>query len=219
MVLIKICGVTRAAELRACAELGVDAVGLNFWSGSKRRVGEREAGDLVSAWPESGLQRVGVFVDDPPDRVAALCAGLGLDAAQLHGDRHPDDYEAIEVPLVWVVRGTPSLDALRRRRPRRPPAWVLLDAAVPGYGGEGVATDWGWAAQARAALDPWPVWLAGGLKPENAGSAIQRVRPAGLDVASGAERGPAPPGEPPHKDPEAIAALVSICHNPERERD
>ena len=54
------------------------------------------------------------------------------------------------------------------------------------------------------------MWLAGGITPSNAAAALAQVRPAGLDVASGAER----EGEPRRKDPAKIAALAAICNNP-----
>jgi phosphoribosylanthranilate isomerase len=58
-------------------------------------------------------------------------------------------------------------------------------------------------------LFPCPVWLAGGITPENAADAIDEVRPAGLDVATGAELPGAGRGE---KDHARIAALAAICH-------
>jgi phosphoribosylanthranilate isomerase len=105
-----------------------------------------------------------------------------------------------------VVRGTPALERLRVPSPG--PRWVLLDAAVAGYGGAGQPTDWGWAAEAVAALAPLPVWLAGGISPDNAAQAIAAVRPAGVDVASGAELPGASHG---HKQRSSIAALLAIC--------
>ena len=86
-------------------------------------------------------------------------------------------------------------------------AFALLDAHVPGYGGQGVTTDWPWAATAVAALAPMPVWLAGGITPDNVAAAIATVRPAGIDVASGAED-----GVPGVKSRAKIAALVQACH-------
>jgi phosphoribosylanthranilate isomerase len=101
--------------------------------------------------------------------------------------------------------------ALRRRRfrtvPTPAPAWVLLDAPTPGFGGQGVLADWTWAARVVSALAPLPVWLAGGLRPDNARAAIDAVRPAGLDVASGAEV----PGDSRRKERAAVHALLAVC--------
>lgn len=80
---------------------------------------------------------------------------------------------------------------------------------MPGYGGAGQTTDWSWARAAVQRLSPAaPVWLAGGITPDNAAAAISAVAPAGLDVASGAEAADARRGE---KDRARIAALLAAC--------
>lgn len=200
---LKICGITRREDLAMCSELGVEAVGLNFWSGSRRGLTESQALELVDGVAKGPL-RVGVFVDDPPAEVVLRVRRLELDLVQPHGDAPIEPYAALGVPYVWVVRGTPELETLRVPEPA--PAWVLLDAMVEGYGGEGRLTDWEWAARAVRWLSPLPVWLAGGVRPENAAAALQRVGPAGLDVASGAEVEGASRGE---KDREKVAALLA----------
>jgi phosphoribosylanthranilate isomerase len=68
-----------------------------------------------------------------------------------------------------------------------PPA-ALVDAAVPGqFGGTGYLADWG---QTAALAAKSPIFLAGGLTPENVADAIRAVRPWGVDVASGIESAP-----------------------------
>ena len=209
---LKICGITRAEDLRACGELGVDAVGFNLWPGSKRYVDVRAAEALVAeAGPEGAKPaRVGVFVDVDVDLLAEAIAVLDLDLLQPHGDAPLEPVLELaagyELGWIWVVRGTPDLDRLRIPEPR--PVWILLDAAVPGFGGAGQQTDWAWAAEAVAALAPTPVWLAGGLDPSNVEAAIKTVRPAGIDLASGAEVPGAAHGE---KQRERIEALVRAC--------
>ncbi len=151
---------------------------------------------------------IGVFVDPEPSALREAADQLALDAVQLHGDAPVERYAGLALPWIWVIRGTPPLRALRIPEPE--PAWILLDAAVPGFGGRGVTTDWAWASAAVQTLRPRSVWLAGGITPSNAGAAIEQVRPAGIDVASGAER----PHDARRKDPDAIAALAAICQNP-----
>ncbi|MBX7081521.1 MAG: phosphoribosylanthranilate isomerase [Nannocystaceae bacterium] len=212
MVALKICGLVRAEDLQCCRALGVGAVGLNLWPGSPRgRTIAEHAAMLAAAGAASRREplRVGVFVDPPVALVCDAIAALGLAAVQLHGDADPAAVlAAVTVPWIRVVRGTPPLHELRASLQHAPPpAWLLLDAKVEGYGGQGVATDWAWAAAVVAALAPLPVWLAGGIHPGNAAAAIAAVAPAGLDVASGAEAG-TPVGA---KDCDAIAALVRAC--------
>ncbi len=198
---LKICGLTRADDLAHCDRAGVDAVGINLWSGSRRGLSIPEAARLLAG--TGGAQRVGVFVDFTPHQAQDAARTLGLDLLQPHGDAPPQAFAELGWPWVWVVRGTPELQTLRVPTPT--PAWVLLDAAVPGFGGAGVRTDWDWAAKAVRALAPVPVWLAGGIDPDNAATALTRVNPAGLDVASGAE---APGATRGAKDPARIDALL-----------
>ncbi|MCA9649137.1 MAG: phosphoribosylanthranilate isomerase [Myxococcales bacterium] len=207
---LKICGVTHPDDVDACREHGVDAIGLNLWPGSKRAVTLEHARSLAehARAGGGGPSVVGVFVDPTLDELRRAAQALGLDAIQLHGDASPEPYAALGWPWLWVVRGTPSLASLRVPAPT--PAWILLDANVPGFGGRGVTTDWAWAAAAVRHLAPAAVWLAGGITPSNAAAALAQVRPAGLDVASGAER----EGEPRRKDSAKIAALAAICNNP-----
>jgi phosphoribosylanthranilate isomerase len=210
-VRLKICGVTRAEDFDVCARAGVDAIGLNFWEGSKRHVTVERARSLCEGRPrhgEGGPTRVGVFVDPEPEALREVWdAGL-LDLVQLHGDAPIDRYAGMQLPYVWVIRGTPALAELRIPEPV--PAWILLDAVVTGYGGAGQRTDWDWARGAVEHFAPCPVWLAGGITPENAAEAIDAVAPAGLDVASGAEVSGSGAGE---KDADAIASLARICKN------
>ena len=207
---LKICGVTHPDDLDVCLAHRVPAVGLNLWSGSKRALTFEQAAPLVQrARAGSGPSPtiVAVMVDPTEAEVHRAFDELAVDLVQPHGDAPIERYAQLGRPYAWVIRGTPELATLRAPSPA--PAWILLDARVVGFGGQGVTTDWSWAARAVSALRPVPVWLAGGITSDNAASALAQVRPAGLDVASGAER----PDDPRRKDPAAIAALASICQN------
>ncbi len=208
---LKICGITHPDDLDACLAHGVPALGLNLWPGSKRALTFEQAAPLVRrARAGSGPAPtvVAVMVDPTEAEVHRAFDELAVDLVQPHGDAPIERYARLHRPYAWVIRGTPELATLQVPSPA--PAWILLDARVEGFGGQGVTTDWSWAARAVRALRPVPVWLAGGITPDNAASALAEVQPAGLDVASGAER----PGDPRRKDPAAIAALASICQNP-----
>ncbi len=206
---LKVCGVTNADDLRACRDAGVDAVGINFWTGSKRYAPGPDAARWVEQVRAEGElpTLVGVFVDPVPSYMTAIVDAVGLELVQLHGDSPVSAYAALGQPWVQVIRGPRPLAKVRVSKPT--PRWVLLDAAVPGYGGQGVQLDWPWARSAVAALSAHDVWLAGGIGPDNAEDAIVTVGPAGLDVASGVEI----ERDTRRKDPAKIAALVRICHN------
>jgi phosphoribosylanthranilate isomerase len=66
-------------------------------------------------------------------------------------------------------------------------ALVLDSRTADRLGGTGLTHDWSVSARIVAAVAPLPVYLAGGLTPENVAEAVARVRPAGVDVNSGVE--------------------------------
>jgi phosphoribosylanthranilate isomerase len=193
---IKICGITRLADALAAVDAGADAVGFNFWPGSKRHVTLAEAAEIARALP-SGVLRVGVFVRAPPGEVRATVSAVGLGAVQLHGDEDPAEYAAVGASLWQVLRiGSVLPEAASAHASE-----LLLDAKVEGFGGGGRAFDWSLAHGAgRYGV---PFWLAGGLTPANVGDAVRQARPPGVDVASGVE------SRPRMKDPALLRAFVA----------
>ena len=183
-VLTKICGITRLEDALAAARLGADWLGFNFWPRSRRYLPPAAAAEIIRALPP-GVTPVGVFVDPTAAELAEAVRASGVRAAQLHGDEPPALCAAAPVPVVKGIRVTDarSLAALAAYEV----AGFLLDSATPGYGGSGTVFDWSVAAEAAASV---PLWLAGGLTPENVGEAVRRVRPHGVDVASGVESSP-----------------------------
>jgi phosphoribosylanthranilate isomerase len=183
-VKVKVCGVTRLQDALLAARLGADRVGFNFWPRSRRYLAPADAAALVAALP-AGVLPVGVFVDPTPEELLAAIRASGVRAVQLHGDEPPALCRAVDLPVVKAIRvkDASSLAALGAYRVEA----FLLDSASSGYGGSGAAFDWSLAAGAAACA---PVWLAGGLTPANVAEAVARVRPLGVDVASGVETSP-----------------------------
>ncbi len=181
---VKICGVTRLEDAREALRLGADALGFNFWPGSRRFIAPAAARAIVRALPPLATT-VGVLVDPSAEELASAVALSGVQVAQLHGDEPPELCDRAPVPVVKALRvaGPEVLAALARYRV----AAFLLDAPGPGYGGSGRTFDW---ELAREAARRAPVILAGGLTPENVAAAIRAVRPYGVDVASGVESAP-----------------------------
>jgi phosphoribosylanthranilate isomerase len=180
---VKICGITRLEDALGCVEAGVDALGFNFWPGSKRHVPLARAVDIAAALP-AGVLRVGVFVRAAPGAVREAVRAAGLGAVQLHGDEDPSEYADVGAPLWQVLRIASTLP--ESVSPRA--AELLLDARVDGFGGGGRSFDWSVAHGARRFGVPF--WLAGGLSPDNVREAVQRAAPSGVDVASGVESAP-----------------------------
>jgi phosphoribosylanthranilate isomerase len=93
---------------------------------------------------------------------------------------------------------------------------LLVDAAVKGaYGGTGVTVDWSAAAELAK---HYPLLLAGGLTPENIAEAVRRVKPWGVDVASGVEVPPQLGGKasPCVKDAGRMKAFVRAVRSENR---
>jgi phosphoribosylanthranilate isomerase len=188
MVRVKICGITNDRDARAAMELGAEALGLNFYEKSPRVIAPADAWKIRQTLP-STVRAVGVFVNWKPAAVVALAQALQLSAVQLHGDETPQDatFCAKKVAVIRAFRVGDSF-SLAELGKFRGASQFLLDAARPGqYGGTGHTTNWDLASKAAMRR---PIILAGGLTPENVAEAIRRVRPWGVDVASGVESKP-----------------------------
>lgn len=205
-VSLKICGITREGDAAELVALGVHALGVNFWPGSKRYHAPEDAMWLANH--AGRIVRVGVFVNAPPALPMRLYREGLLDLIQLHGDETPADaavFRAAGVPFVRAV-GVGSMEDLADAEDYGAMA-VLLDARAPGlYGGTGRTLDWNMASEFRTRHPQLPVILAGGITPENAAAAARTVRPAALDVASGAELSPG------IKDFAKVRALARAIH-------
>lgn len=186
MFRIKICGVTTQEDALHAVSMGADAVGVNFFRGSKRCVTEETAREIVRV---VGCARVvGVFVNEPPEALMEICERTGVVRVQLHGDETAEEAAKIRLWRIKVVHAEQSvdLDALERF----PCDAFLLDAGGSGeYGGTGRTLRWEAIPDRFERLGkPWA--LAGGLTPENVERAILTARPFGVDTASGVESAP-----------------------------
>lgn len=202
-VSLKICGVTRRNEAEELAALGVDAVGFNFWPHSKRYLPVAGAAWLKDLSGE--LLRIGVFVNQPLDFAIGLYQDGFIDGIQLHGDEPQAAVEALQKARIPCIRAlgvkakADLADAVNFKV-----SALLLDTHAPGiYGGTGEVFDWNLAREFMDQHPTLPVILAGGITPGNAAEAARIVRPAALDVASGAELSPG------LKDFQKVSALLS----------
>jgi phosphoribosylanthranilate isomerase len=195
--LVKICGVTTPEDAAFASGAGAGAIGVNFWPGSKRFVGETARAAEVLAAVAPGVLKVGVFVNAPASEVLAIAERLQLDRVQLHGDEQAGEFAALAgARLVRAVRVSDRA-SFEGAAPWHA-SLFLYDALVSGYGGAGVVAPWDLiSAQARR-----PFLLAGGLTPANVAEAIRATRPDGVDVASGVEQAPG------LKDPARVTAFI-----------
>jgi phosphoribosylanthranilate isomerase len=183
-VRIKICGVTRAEDALAAVRLGADALGFNFWPGSRRHLNSAVAREIIALLPPF-VTSVGVFVNQPEGEMRAIAAEAGIQVFQLHGDEPPELCARLPLPVVKAIP-VDQVRSLSRLLSYEVSAF-LLDTPSRGYGGSGEPFDW---SLAEGVSEVAPVILAGGLTPENVAEAIRAVRPYAVDVASGVESSP-----------------------------
>lgn len=204
---IKVCGLTRAEDAIAAVEAGADACGFIF-AASPRRVTIAEAARLAALVPP-GVARVGVFVDAEPGFVDEAVRVAGLTSVQFSGRESPQACSAAGLPVIKAVPvGTDfGWEAVEPYRGHA--SALLLDTYDPQRaGGTSRAFDWrrtgeppGWA----------PCFVAGGLNPDNVGSAIRILRPYAVDVSSGVESSPGV------KDQEKIHAFCAAVRSTDEE--
>lgn len=203
MVKVKICGITNLTDALSAVEAGADALGFNFWAGSRRHLTPKAAQEIVARVP-AGVLCVGVFVDEAaPADVERAAAEAGVGAVQLHGEETPE--------FCAGVRGFEVIKALRvgggfrsETAARFGTAAILLDAYSEGMpGGTGRTFDWAVAREARARVAR--LYLAGGLTPENVGAAVAEVGPYAVDVCGGVESAPG------RKDAGRVRAFVAAA--------
>jgi phosphoribosylanthranilate isomerase len=191
MTLVKICGLTRPADVDAAVGAGADLVGVIFAGWSPRAVPLEAAGALLERVPD-GVGRVGVFVDEDPARIAEVRDALGLDWVQLHGSEAPEVVDRFAGHAIKAYR-----------LPDQEPAHgepVLLDRAFDSAPTvDELAEHW---RTARRVGEERRVLLAGALTVDNVSDAVRAALPWAVDSVRGTE---ATPGI---KDHELVRAFV-----------
>jgi phosphoribosylanthranilate isomerase len=188
-VRVKICGITNAVDAEMAIAAGADALGFNFYAGSKRRILFEESRDWISAL-EGRAFRVAVVVNSDRSELDALRDSECFEAVQFHGDETPELCAGAGFP-VWIravrVRDRESLHEALEYDTR----YLLLDGwSENSYGSTGARLDWDLVHEFIVAQPARQVILAGGLGPENVRQAIQIARPHAVDAASGVESSP-----------------------------
>ena len=200
-VTVKICGITSEADALAAAEAGADAIGLMFYEGSPRHVTLEQAKAISAALPQH-VMRVGVFVNAEEAFVHQALTECMLNILQFHGDETPEECSRYPVMTLkaFRVQGEETLAELEAY----PSAGYLLDAYVKdALGGTGATFNWDLAVRAQEFGKP--IFLAGGLTPENVAEAVRKVQPFGVDVSSGVEI------EPGRNDAEQMRTFVAAA--------
>jgi phosphoribosylanthranilate isomerase len=212
---IKVCGLTSVDDAIAAADAGADAIGLNFYCGSKRFIEPQLARQIVDAVGKRA-EMIGLFVNEQASTICEMCRAASLQIVQLHGDDSP------EFAKLMVKFGTSPVQIIRAHNFGQHGMdgvlasmfdasglvadAVLVDATVSGqFGGTGQTIDWNKLVNYQESIGKMPLILAGGLTPENVAEAIRIVRPHAVDVASGVESAPG------KKDAAKIRAFVTAA--------
>lgn len=200
-VTVKICGITNLEDGVAAAEAGADVLGFVFYEPSARYVAISDAAEIIRQLPPLTV-KAGVFVNAPEELVMRAIAECSLNILQFHGDEPPEYCTQFGLMSVKAVR---VRDAASIQQLANYPtdAW-LLDTYAPGRaGGTGETFNWDLAIEARGMGRP--IFLAGGLTPDNVGEAIRYVAPFGVDVSSGVEQSPG------RKDVRKVKAFIQAA--------
>jgi phosphoribosylanthranilate isomerase len=180
---IKICGITRLEDGLAAAHLGADAIGLVFYTGSRRVVDITTARQVVRTLPPF-VTAVGLFVNADPEMVRQVLRQVPLSLLQFHGNEDPVYCASFGLPFIKAVPMGASADVEAFGHRFKAAAGLLLDShGGPKTGGSGLCFDWGLIPPNIGK----PLILAGGLNPDNVTQAIKQIRPFGVDVSSGVE--------------------------------
>ena len=203
---VKICGLTRRADVAAAVEHGVWAVGFVVWPGSPRAVPMSGLRDLLAEVPDD-VRRVAVVVDAVRDDLLRL-RDQGITTVQLHGSEDAAAHLDLGMDVIKATSLTDD-NEVEQASALPPMVTVLVDAHDPvRKGGTGERADW---TRAAALSLKRPVILAGGLNSENVGDAVRAVSPWGIDVSSGVETTPG------IKDAAKMARLFAAVKSGSRE--
>jgi len=194
---IKICGLTRTADLQTACALGVDAVGFVFYPSSPRYVTLEQARHLRQHTPAL-VSSVALFVNPDVEYVQQVINEVQPSVLQFHGEESPEFCARFQRPYFKTFRvGAPGMDSAsslsRACQPYRQAAGWLFDSYSPDYGGSGISFDVELLDGVRALkTEPGlqsipPLILSGGLNAATVGGMIHRLHPWAVDVSSAVE--------------------------------
>lgn len=201
---IKICGITSIEDAELAISAGADAIGLNCISTSPRAVTGNVARDIVESC-KGRVEVIGIVADLRTEEALAVRESVGFSALQLHGRESPRELAMLLPRAYKAVRIGSTADAADAEAfgGER----LLVDAKVEGMlGGTGERVELELVTELAKKRR---VILAGGLAPGNVAEAIQRLRPFGVDVASGVETS----DDSRKKDPEKLVAFLRAARN------
>ena len=183
---VKMCGMTRTEDISYAIDLGVDAIGLIFYSKSPRSVTIKQAEQLLKNLPPF-MDAVAVLVNPEPDFVRELSSSLPLQLLQFHGDETPVFCEQFNTPFIKAIYPHTREQIQQEMNAYKNARALLLDTPSDTLrGGTGQTFDW----ELISPNSTKPYILAGGLNEFNILDALNKSRPYAIDVCSGVEDAP-----------------------------
>lgn len=190
---VKICGLTRAEDVRVAVDAGANALGFVFYPASPRFIAPETAASLIRGLPPF-VMSVGLFVNASLEELQNVVATAPVQLLQFHGDETVAQCAAlaksVQRPFLRAFRVKPDTSATdllecdAEYRAASPLfSGLLLDTFVDSFGGSGKVFDWSLIPKELAPR----VVLSGGLSVQNVNDAVRRVRPFALDISSGVE--------------------------------
>ncbi len=179
---IKICGLTREADVDAAVEAGCDALGFVLYDKSPRAVSVARAAALARRLPPF-VTPVALFVNAARAELDAACAAIPNLVLQFHGDETPAECALPGRPWIKAARMKVGFNLLNFAQQFANAQGLLLDAHVESYGGGGKVFDWSLVPHGV----PHRLVLSGGLNAANVTDGVVKVRPWAVDTSSGVE--------------------------------
>ena len=184
-MIVKVCGMRDAENIREVEALGIDLIGFIFWPKSSRYVSERPA------YLPTNCKRVGVFVDENIEVVKKIAQDYALDYIQLHGNETPDYCALLKGHKLIKAFNIATAEDFEQTKPYEGLAdYFLFDTKGKSVGGNGTKFDWTVLAAYNGTT---PFILSGGIGPDDAARIRSFHHPqlAGIDLNSKFEDAPA----------------------------
>ncbi|RJQ33367.1 MAG: phosphoribosylanthranilate isomerase [Actinobacteria bacterium] len=180
---IKLCGITNKEDALFASGLDIEALGFNFFKPSPRCIEPDYCQQIISMLPKN-ISKVGIFVNESLENIKTISSQCALDTIQLHGEESPDFCRKLSSYKIFKAIRIAAEEDLGQMTKYEVEAF-LLDTKIAGqYGGTGKPFNWELAIKAK---DYGSIILSGGLTADNVEKAIRKVKPYGVDVASGVE--------------------------------
>ncbi|MCM8806184.1 MAG: phosphoribosylanthranilate isomerase [Candidatus Omnitrophica bacterium] len=199
---VKICGITRKEDAIICEKLGIDYLGFNFYSGSKRFIKPESAKFIISELKK--IKTIGVFVENDLDSIKKIVEFCGLDGIQIHSEQSPVFCNKIkrEFPGLIIIQAFRIKGSIPENINDFDADYFIFDSFDERqFGGTGKIFDWKILDKAGEVLKK--TFIAGGVNPDNVEKIVFLTNIYGIDVASGVEISPG------IKDKNKIKCLLS----------